>query len=143
MKSKCFIVVLFMFFALLSPAFAGHAPKESGDSLSKTTDKNMFHLEVTVEGKNLAIGNNSADILVKDTNGKPVTGAYVYVKPHVARHGESTFVKPLVTEKGEGLYNVKNIYLDAQGDWILKVRVRKGDKDDSATFDFPGVKRRE
>jgi hypothetical protein len=142
MKLKVFIVLI-AFFVLLSTAFADHSPKGIEGSLSQMTDKKLFHVEVTVEGKNLAIGKNSADIVVKDTNGNPVTGAYIYVKPHVARHGESTFVKPLVTEKGEGLYNVKNIYLDTQGDWILKVRVRKGDKDDSATFDFPGVKRRE
>jgi hypothetical protein len=143
MKSKAAVVALFVFWGLFSFAFAGHAPEKSGDSLSKMTDKKAFNVALKLEGKNLAIGNNSAEILVKDTKGNPVTGAYVYVKPHVARHGESTFVKPIVTEKGEGLYNVKNIYLDTQGDWILKVRVRKDDKDDSATFDFPGVKRRE
>ena len=143
MRSKIFFVALFAFFALISSAFAVDAPDGSAGPLSKMTDGKMFNVEVKLERENLVIGNNSAEILVKDADGNPVTGAYIYVKPHVARHGESTFVKPLVVEKGEGLYNAKNIYLDTQGDWILKVRVRKDDKDDSATFDFPGVKRRE
>jgi hypothetical protein len=143
MKSKSFIVVLFMLFALLSSAFAGHTAKGSPSSLKKTTAKDMFHVELKLERDKLSVGKNNADVTIRDKREKPVTGARLTVRPHVARHGETSFIRPSVTEKGDGVYHVKNIYIDTLGNWELKVTVRKDDAEDSVVFDFPGVKRRE
>jgi len=132
-----------MFFALLSPAFAGQTTKGSECSLKETTAKGMFNVELKLERAKLSVGKNTADVTIRDKHEKPVTGARLTIRPHVARHGETSIIRPSVTEKGDGVYSVKNIYIDMPGDWELKVTVRKAEAEDSAVFDFPGVKKRE
>jgi len=143
MKAKSFIAILFMFFALLSPAFAGHAAKEGVGSFTKTTEKGMFTVELNLEREKLSVGKNTADVTIRDNHKKAVTGARLTIRPHVARHGETSIIRPSVTEKGDGIYHVENIYIDMLGDWELKVTVRKDDTEDSVVFDFPGVQKRE
>lgn len=143
MKTKSFIFVLLMFFALLSPAFAGQTTKGGECSLKETTAKGMFNVELKLDRAELSVGKNTADVTIRDKHEKPVTGARLTIRPHVARHGETSIIRPSVTEKGDGVYGVKNIYIDMPGDWELKVTVRKAGEEDSAVFDFPGVKKRE
>jgi hypothetical protein len=142
MKSK-FIVSLFVVFAFLPPALAGQMPKGGNSSLTKMTEKGMFNVELRLEREKLSVGKNSADVTIRDKNDKPFTGARLTVRPHVARHGETSLIKPSVIEKSDGIYRVENIYIDTLGDWELKVTVRKDDAEDSVVFDFPNVKRRE
>jgi hypothetical protein len=143
MKLKLFILVVLIFFTLLYPAFAGHATKGSECSLTKMTEKGMFNVALKLEKEKLSVGKNTADVTIRDKHEKPVTGARLTIRPHVARHGETSLIKPSVTEKVDGVYHVINIYIDTPGDWDLKVTVSKNDAEDSAVFDFPGVKRQE
>jgi hypothetical protein len=143
MKSSTCIVTLFIFLMFLAPALAGDAPQEKTAPLQKTTAQGMFHVKMTLETNKLSVGKNSALVTVMDKQGKPVTGTRLTVRPHVARHGETSLMKPTVVEKSDGVYQVRNIYIDMPGDWELKVTVRKNDTEDSAVFEFPGVKRRE
>ena len=142
MKSISFITAVF-FFILLAPVVSGQMTKESSCSFKKTTAKGMITVELTLQREKLSVGKNTADLTVMDKDERPVTGARLTIRPHVARHGETSLIKPSVTEKGDGVYQAENIYIDTPGDWELKVTVRIDDAEDSAVFDFPGVKRQE
>jgi hypothetical protein len=113
----------------------------SGESFTQVSAKDLYKVEMRIAGKSLKLGKNNAEILVRDKNGKEVKGARITALPLVYQHGESTLVKPNVTEKSGGRYSIENIYIEIPGHWELKITIRKGDKEDIVTFDFPEVKR--
>jgi hypothetical protein len=41
---------------------------------------------------------------------------------------------------GRGLYSVRNIDLQREGEWELRIKVKKGDSEDEAVFFFTDVK---
>jgi hypothetical protein len=70
-----------------------------------------------------------------------VKGALITILPRIYQHGESTVVRPRATEKGDGRYSAENIYIEMEGHWELRIRIRKDALEDTITFDFPEVKR--
>ena len=121
--------------------FCLSATQAIGDSLSQVSTKGLFKVEMSILGKNLRVGKNNAEILVRDKDGKEVKGARVTVLPFIFQHGESTLVKPKVTEKAGGRYSIEDIYFENQGHWVLKITIGKDGQEDSVTFDFPEIKR--
>jgi len=87
------------------------------------------------------VGKNLAELVIRDEKGGHVEGALVRVLPQIYQHGESTLVRPKVSEKGKGRYSVENIYIEMPGHWVLKVTITKDGLEDSVLFDFPEVKR--
>ena len=127
------IITITILFSLAATAAA--------DSFSQASTKGLFKVDLSLAGKNLRVGKNTAEILILDQNNKEVKGARVTALPLIYRHGESTLVKPRVTEKVEGRYSIEDIYIETPGHWVLKITIRKDDKEDSVSFDFPEVKR--
>jgi hypothetical protein len=109
---------------------------------TKFTENNFFLVEIRLFGKNLVVGQNSAMLCLSDEKQNSVGGAEVRILPVITAHGESTSLRPFVQEKSDGLYSVENLYIDMEGNWTLKIMVRKGEISDNVSFDFPGVKRR-
>ena len=131
-KTILFIItILFSFSATLAV----------GEGLSQVSSKGLFKVEMLIPGKNLKVGKNNAEILIRDKGSKEVKGARVTALPFIYQHGESTLIKPKVIEKAKGHYTIENIYIEMPGHWVLKITIRKDDMEDSATFDFPEVKR--
>jgi hypothetical protein len=128
-------------FFIITILFSVSATLANGEGLSQVSSKGLFKVEMSIPGKSLKVGKNNAEILIRDKDGKEVRGARVTALPLVYQHGESTLIKPKVKEKAEGRYMIENIYIETPGHWVLKVTIRKDDKEDSATFDFPEVKR--
>jgi hypothetical protein len=112
-----------------------------GDSLSQVSTKGLFKVEISIAGKSLKVGKNNAEILISGKDGKVVEGARVTALPLIYQHGESTLVRPKVTEKAKGRYAIENIYIEIPGHWVLKITISKGGEEDSVTFDFPEIKR--
>ncbi|MDB5213897.1 MAG: hypothetical protein JWO86_1824 [Myxococcaceae bacterium] len=67
---------------------------------------------------------NTMVLQVLDSAGAPVDGATVSVTPFMPDHGHGSSVKPTVTAKGGGLYDVANVYLPMPGLWRLTVTVQ-------------------
>lgn len=143
---RLFIIVLVVCSFFLSPAVSLSAGLvSSGESsvvLTKPTEKKLFIVEIRLLGKSLVVGKNSATIMLCDDKQMSVSGAEVRVLPVITAHGESTSLRPFVQEKSDGLYSVENLYIDMEGNWTVKVMIRKDEISDSVSFDFPGVKRR-
>jgi len=114
--------------------------KHYENSLFKMTDKGLFSVEVVIKEKDLKIGVNAFDIIVHDNNDKDVVGATITVVPWMPEMGHGVFEKPVIKERGGGLYSVENITLIMGGRWELKMKIRKGTLEDTTTFDFPDVK---
>lgn len=67
---------------------------------------------------------NVLTLQVTDASGKPVDGATLSVLPYMPDHGHGSSVKPTVTAKGGGTYEITNVYLPMPGLWRLTVTVQ-------------------
>jgi hypothetical protein len=126
---------------IITILFSLSATLATGADLSQVSAKGLFQVKMSIPGENLKVGKNVVELMVRDKNGKDVPGARVTVLPQIYQHGESTLVRPKVSEKGKGSYSAENVYIEMPGHWVLKVTITKDDKTDSVTFDFPEVKR--
>ncbi len=114
--------------------------KHYDKSLYEVTKKGMFGVEMVVKEHVLKTGVNSLDLIIHDINDKDVVGAEITVTPWMPEMGHGVFDKPLITEKGGGLYTVENIILVMSGHWELRVNIKNYWNEDSVVFDFPDVK---
>ncbi|MGO9612953.1 MAG: FixH family protein, partial [Dissulfurispiraceae bacterium] len=119
---------------------AGSHTKHYEQSLFKMTERGMFSVEMVVKEQELKVGVNTLDIIVHDKNDKDVAGAIVTVTPWMPEMGHGVYEKPVVRERGGGLYSVENIILIMGGRWELRIKISRGSVEDSVTFDFPDVK---
>lgn len=144
MRSFIIVLVVCSFF-LPTAASLSAGPVSSEESsfvLTKATENKLFAVEIRLSRNNLVVGQNSATLLISDEKENSVSGAEVRVLPVITAHGESTSLRPFVQEKSDGRYSVENLYIDMEGNWTLKIMIRKGEISDNVSFDFPGVKRR-
>lgn len=128
------------------PAFAdvGHSgegkfTRHYAQSLFKVTDSGLYSVEMLVIGNELKIGTNAVDVIVHDAKDADVMGAEITVTPWMPGMGHGVKEKPVVTERGGGLYSVENVEISMPGRWELRVKVKKGEAEDVAVFGFPDV----
>jgi len=114
--------------------------KHFDDSLTKMTDNNLFSLELVIPDKDLKMGVNEVEIIVHHATGGDVAQAQLTVTPWMPDMGHGVLQKPIVMERGGGLYSVENVVLSMTGHWQLKIKVAKDNNEDEAVFDFPEVK---
>ena len=113
--------------------------KHFEDSIFKVTDKELFSVEISPDRKELGVGDDALGIIIHDANDKDVEGAGLEVSVYIPE--ESSSPKLLyVAEKAGGLYSVKKIDLGRKGQWEIRVKVKKGNMEDSVVFYFPGAK---
>jgi hypothetical protein len=67
---------------------------------------------------------NAMKFQVLDGAGVPLDGATLTVVPFMPDHGHGTAAVPVVTAKGNGTYEVSNIYLVMAGLWKITVSVQ-------------------
>jgi hypothetical protein len=132
-------IMLYPLAVMAEPADRQGPQKHYKDSLFKVTEKGLFGVEI-VKGNELKIGPNTLDVIIHDKNDADVAGAELDVTPWMPSMGHGVFERPVVTERGGGVYTVGNIDLIMGGHWELKIRVRKDGQEDAATFDFPDIR---
>ncbi|HXX58552.1 MAG TPA: FixH family protein [Thermodesulfovibrionales bacterium] len=105
---------------------------------AKTTQRGLFHVQLSAKGQLLKEGRNEVDVYVTDNRGNGVEDAKIEITPWMPEHGHGTMWPPMVTEKGKGFYRAV-IPIIMIGHWELKIKIHKGDIEDNAIFDFPNV----
>jgi hypothetical protein len=137
----CVLLFPFTAFALHTdqPSSGPHT-KHYENSLFKMTEKGLFSVEMVIKEKELKVGVNTLDMIVHDKDDKDVVGAEITVAPWMPEMGHGVFEKPVVLERGGGLYSVDNIILIMGGHWELRMKIRTGAVEDTVTFNFPEVK---
>jgi hypothetical protein len=68
--------------------------------------------------------NNELTLQVIDSSGANVDGATLSVVPFMPDHGHGSAIKPTVTSKGGGVYNVVGLYYPMPGLWRVTVTVQ-------------------
>lgn len=67
---------------------------------------------------------NSLTLQVLDAAGQPLDGATLSVVPFMPDHGHGSAVKPAVTARGGGVYEVSNLYYPMPGLWRITVTIQ-------------------
>jgi len=104
--------------------------------LVRMTDRGFYTVEVLLKDKQLAVGVNTCDLIMHAKDGTALSGAEIKVVPWMPEMGHGVFDKPVVKEKGGGVYNVENVVLIMEGRWELRLTVKKDNTEDSVTFAF-------
>jgi hypothetical protein len=111
----------------------------AADRLIKKTDNGIYNVEMIVEGKELKLGKNTIDILIRDLNGKGIEGLEITVQPWMPDMGHGIDIEPVINEKGGGIYTLDNVHISMSGHWELKLDFKRRDMKDRVVFDFPHV----
>jgi len=117
----------------------GEFTKHYNESLFKISDKGMYSVEMVLKEHALKTGVNTVDIIIHDKDDNDVVGGDIEVVPWMPEMGHGVFEKPVITERGGGLYAVDNIILIMSGYWELRVIIKYGGIEDKAVFDFRNV----
>jgi len=76
-------------------------------------------------------------LMLKNADGKPVTGAQISLDGDMPQHGHGLPTVPEVTQDlGNGEYIVEGMKFSMPGWWEMKFNVRAGDKDDTVIFNL-------
>lgn len=116
--------------------------RHKSESFFMITAERHFSIEMEIAGRALKEGENSAEIVIHDSNDGDVKGAVVTVTPWMPEMGHGVPEKPVVREE-EGFfgsrYHVENLMINMGGHWEILVEVEEGGVKDGAVFDFPDV----
>ena len=118
-----------------------HAPmtQHYEDSVFKVTENGEFSVEVLFPDKDLEMGVNSVDLIIHNKKDMDVAGATISVAPWMPSMGHGVMEKPVVNEKGGGLYNLSNVVFSMTGDWELRVDITSGTTTDSVKIPLPPI----
>jgi hypothetical protein len=111
------------------------------ESLFKITENGHFSVEMVLKEKVLKIGKNAIDLILHDSKDRDVVGATLTVTPWMPDMGHGVSEKPVIEEKGGGLYKVNNVVIIMSGRWELRITVARDDTEDTAVFEFKDVKK--
>lgn len=118
-----------------------HAPmtQHYEGSLFKVTENGEFSVEVLFPDKKVEMGVNKVDLIIHNKDDKDVTGARITVAPWMPSMGHGVMEKPVVNEKGGGLYNLSNVVFSMTGDWELRLEIASGSTTDNVNISLPPV----
>jgi len=118
-----------------------HAPmtKHYGDTLFKVTDNGEYSVEVLLPDQKVEMGVNKVDIIIHDKNDRDVAGADITVTPWMPSMDHGVMEKPVINEKGGGLYSVTNVVFSMTGEWELRLRISVGSTTDTVAIALPPI----
>lgn len=118
-------------------------PGVSLAGMNRTTDDNLFRIELHIEPPQPVVGNNALVLDVYDArSNERIDDAEIEVIPWMTMHGHGSSKKPTVHKQGSGHYRVENVFFTMEGDWDLMVTIQKKGAKDTATFPISHVKKK-
>ncbi|MEW6408813.1 MAG: hypothetical protein AB1488_01705, partial [Nitrospirota bacterium] len=116
-------------------------PFNYADAEQIQTESGLFLVEIHIEKGGLKIGGNKPiKLILRDSSGNPIEGAFIKATPWCAEHGHGSSKQTIVREKDRGLYIIDNIYLQMKTKWNLIVEIKYKNKEDSVAIPLPKVK---
>jgi hypothetical protein len=115
-----------------------HANGEGqGEKLFDITRKASFSIEILLDDKEYDIGKNVIGIVVHDSDDKDVKGVDLTFSYKNLETGEKAPDKPVIDDKGNGLYIISGLDLEKEGRWELGISLKKDDVEDRVSFILP------
>jgi len=115
-------------------------PGISPAGMNRTTEGNLFRIELRIDPPQPVVGNNSLLLDVYDArSNEKIDDAEIEVIPWMTMHGHGSSKKPTVHKQGSGQYRVENVFFTMEGDWDLLITIQKKGAKDTATFPISHV----
>jgi len=122
---------LLLMTAVFVLAFAGLT---FGSGTDHRTKKGSFIFVVITEPPKPVVGSNMVMLTIRDaSSGAAVEGATVKVVPWMSMHGHGSPKETQVKEKGNGVYEVDDLYYSMEGPWDLLITIQKGNIEDAGS----------
>lgn len=118
-----------------------HAPmtQHYEGSIFKVTESGEFSVEVLLPDEKVEMGVNRVDLIIHNKYDQDVTSARITVTPWMPSMGHGVMEKPVLNEKGGGLYNVTNVVFSMTGDWELRLEITSGSTTDTVKIPMPPI----
>jgi hypothetical protein len=114
--------------------------KHFKETLFDITTKAKFSVEILLDDREYKkLGKDVIGIVIHGSRDEDVEKADIAIDFRNLDTGETAVEKPVVKEKGDGLYTVSNLDLKKDGRRQLTITIKKGKVEDSARFLFPDV----
>ncbi len=114
--------------------------KHFQETVFDITGKAKFSVEILLDDKEYKkLGKDVVGIVIHDARDQDVEKAVIAINFRNLETGEYAKEKPVVKERGDGLYVVSDLNLKKEGRWKLSITVKKGSDEDRAEFVFPDV----
>ena len=144
-KAAILLLSIFIVFGIFCVRHSAHAADKSkftkhfNESLFNITDNGLFSVEILMDDREYAkLGKGVIGILIHDQYDKDMAGVDIEITA-VMPNGKVSTDAPTVKDKGKGLYTVSGINLEKEGQWELKISLKKKTSKDSTSFLFPNV----
>jgi hypothetical protein len=111
--------------------------KHFQETLFDITRKASFSIEILLDDKEYDIGKNVIGIVVHDSDDKDVKGVDLTFSYKNLETGEKAPDKPVIDDKGNGLYIISGLDLEKEGRWELGISLKKDDVEDRVSFILP------
>ena len=101
-----------------------------------TTEQGFFSIDMQCAADQLTVGKNNMTVTINDAKSmKPVERKLIMeVIPWMGAHEHGSSDIAVVTYLGKGRYRAEGINFTMPGDWDVYLKLRDGDKEDSAVF---------
>jgi hypothetical protein len=118
----------------------GSFTKHFKETFFDITAKAEFSVEILPDDKEYKkLGKDVVGIVIHNSHDEDVEKAAISIDFRNLDTGEPATEKPMVKERGDGLYIVSNLDLRKEGRWKLTITVKKSAVEDSVQFLFPDV----
>jgi hypothetical protein len=122
----------------MKPARNEEAPNYLDVSTTRASTAGLF--SVTFKSRSETVPVNAIHswlLTVRTAEGEPVTDAVIKVSGNMPEHGHGMPTRPTVTENlGGGVYLVEGMKFQMSGWWVVSLRIRSGEKDDTVAFNL-------
>lgn len=108
-------------------------PVAEWPATATTTDGNYTVTVTPVEGDVMANKHFSLDVVVKSAGDQPQPGG-VRIDADMPAHRHGMNTQPEVTDRGNGRYRVDGMLFHMTGEWVITVKVARGDGVEEAAF---------
>ena len=112
--------------------------KHFRETLFDITTKAEFSVEILLDDREYKkLGRDVLGIVIHNSHDEDVEKAAIAIDFRNLDTGKPAVEKPVVKEKGDGLYTVSGLNVLKEGRWKLTITIKKGDAEDSVRFLFP------
>jgi hypothetical protein len=113
--------------------------KHFEETLFDVTKNAEYSVEILLDAKEYDIGKDVIGIVIHNAKDHDVEKAAIDIDFRDLETGQPAPGKPVLNEKGGGLYTLSGLDLQREGRWKLTVTVEKDGLKDSVEFLFPEV----
>lgn len=128
--------VLAVVVVVLGAVGCGAPAQDAGAAGFMDGTQAVFRFQSVAVGEVVEGANNFSLVIKRKADDTGVAQAQVSVRVFMPAHAHDSPTTPVVTERGDGSYDVTNVSFSMPGDWEVTYAVAQAGQEDQATFRY-------